>query len=358
MTDKPYTDALELLKQLIATPSLSGEEEGTAALLFDHLQEKGLNPQRYKNNVWTCCKHFDPAKPTLLLNSHHDTVAPSPDYTRNPFEPAIEDGKLYGLGSNDAGASVVSLIEAYAELSKQELSYNLVIAITAEEERIGINGISALWGQLPTIDFAIVGEPTLMQAAIAERGLMVLDGVAKGVSGHAARNEGDNALYHAIDDIQWIRSYQFPKESPLMGRVKMTVTQIQAGTQHNSIPAECKFVVDVRPTDCYSNEEILAEVKAHISANVTARSTHLRASSISQEHPLVKTAVALGMERYVSPTSSDITRLPVPALKLGVGNSARSHTADEFIYIEEVKQGITTYSSFLKELENHIDLKK
>lgn len=346
-----YTQAIELLKQLIETPSLSTEEDKTADIIFSFLSSQGMNPKRFKNNVWAQSPGYDAAKPTLLLNSHHDTVQPSSAYTRNPFEATVEDGKLYGLGSNDAGGSVVSLLQAFCLLAKEELPYNLVVAITAEEERVSINGISALWPQLPKIDFAIVGEPTQMKAAIAERGLMVLDCIAKGKAGHAARNEGDNALYRAIDDIEWFRTYRFPKVSSLMGEVKMTVTQIEAGTQHNVIPAECSFVVDIRPTDCYKNEEIVEVVRQHVTCEVKPRSTHLLASALSEEHCLVRTAKTLGMECYISPTTSDISRIPVPALKLGPGDSARSHTADEFIYVDEIQQGIDGYVRFLKTLK-------
>ncbi len=345
-----YSQAVDLLKQLIETPSFSTEEDKTAELIFSFLESQKMNPKRYMNNVWAISPSYDDSKPTLLLNSHHDTVQPSSAYTRNPFAATVEDGKLYGLGSNDAGGSVVSLLHAFCLLAKEELPYNLVVAITAEEERVSVNGISALLPKLPKIDFAIVGEPTQMNAAVAERGLMVLDCLSKGKAGHAARNEGDNALYHAIDDIQWFRTYHFPKVSPLMGEVKMTVTQIQAGTQHNVIPAECSFVVDVRPTDCYKNEEIVELVRQHVKCEVKPRSTHLLASALSEKHCLMKTAKQLGMTCYISPTTSDITRIPVPALKLGPGDSARSHTADEFIYVDEIQQGIDGYLRFLKAL--------
>ena len=349
--DNTYTQAVELLKQLIQTPSFSTEEDKTAGLIFDFLAQQEMNPKRYLNNVWAVASGYNAAKPTLLLNSHHDTVQPSPSYTRNPFAAVIEDGKLYGLGSNDAGGSVVSLLHTFCIMAKEELPYNLVIAITAEEERVSVNGISALLPELPEISFAIVGEPTQMNAAVAERGLMVLDCTSKGKSGHAARNEGDNALYHAVSDIQWFRTFRFPKVSPLMGELKMTVTQIQAGTQHNVIPAECSFVVDVRPTDCYKNEEIVKLISQHVKCEIKPRSTHLLASALSEEHCLAKTAKKLGIECYISPTTSDITRIPVPALKMGPGDSARSHTADEFIYVDEIQQGIDGYIRFLKALE-------
>lgn len=343
-------EAIQLLKELIATPSFSGEEDGTATLLFNFMAQRQWQPQRYKNNVWAKNEHYNASKPTLLLNSHHDTVKPSPAYTRQPFEPTIDSAKLFGLGSNDAGASVVSLMQAFGALYNVNLPYNIVIAITAEEEAMCKNGISAVWSELPKIDFAIVGEPTLMQAAIAERGLIALDCVAKGVSGHAARNEGDNAIYHAVDDIQWFRTYRFPNVSKLMGEVKMTVTQITAGTQHNVIPAECKFVVDIRPTDAYTNKEIVDIVTAHVSSQVTPRSLHLQASAIDEQHVLVQTAKTLGINCYISPTTSDISRINVPALKMGPGDSARSHTADEFVYINEIENGIIRYIEFLNKL--------
>ena len=342
--------AIELLKKLIATPSFSGEEEGTAQIIYNFLTANGVVANRFLNNVWAKNKHYSPEKPTLLLNSHHDTVKPSPAYTKAPFTPVIEDGKLYGLGSNDAGGAVVSLLTVFSRFYEKELPYNLVIAITAEEEAIGKNGIAALWQHLGTIDYAIVGEPTLMQAAVAERGLIVLDCVSTGKSGHAARNEGENAIYKAIDDILWLKTYQFPKESPYMGHVKMTVTVINAGSQHNVVPAECKFIVDIRPTECYSNEEIVEVIKQHVKCSITPRSLHLKASAIPDNHILVKTAKQMGIPTYVSPTTSDISRIHVPALKMGPGDSPRSHTADEFIYINEIENGIKLYSEFLNNL--------
>lgn len=354
ISEKIHIQTVELLKQLIETPSFSTEEDKTADIIFNFLASQAYSPKRFKNNVWAQSPNYDAANPTILLNSHHDTVQPSSAYTRNPFEATVEDGKLYGLGSNDAGGSVVSLLQTFCLLAKEELPYNLVVAITAEEERVCINGISAVWPELPKIDFAIVGEPTQMKAAIAERGLLVLDCVSKGKAGHAARNEGDNALYHAVDDIQWFRTFRFPKVSPLMGEVKMTVTQIQAGSQHNVIPAECSFVVDIRPTDCYKNEEIVELVRQHVKCEVKPRSVHLLASAIDEEHCLVKTAKSLGIECYISPTTSDISRIPVPALKMGPGDSARSHTADEFIYVDEINLGIDGYVGFLKAITHTI----
>ncbi|MDR1340875.1 MAG: M20/M25/M40 family metallo-hydrolase [Prevotellaceae bacterium] len=341
---------IELLKKLISTPSFSGEEENTAGLIYDFLISRNVKAHRFLNNVWAKNKYCSPEKQTLLLSSHHDTVKPSPAYTVNPFEPAIKDGKLYGLGSNDAGGSVVSMLAVFCDLYEKQLPYNIVVAISAEEEAISKNGISALWQYLGKIDFALVGEPTQMQAAIAERGLIVLDCVAEGVSGHAARDEGENALYKAIDDIIWFRNYRFPKISNLMGEVKMTVTVIHSGTQHNVVPSKCEFVVDIRPTDCYGNEEIVDIIGSHVKCALKPRSLHLKASAISEEHVLVKTAESLNIRRYISPTTSDISRINVPAIKMGPGNSVRSHTADEFIHVEEIEAAVKEYHRFLEEL--------
>jgi acetylornithine deacetylase len=343
--------AIELLKKLISTPSFSGEETNTADLIYVFLCERNIGTHRFLNNVWAKNKYYSPEKPVLLLNSHHDTVKPSPAYSRNPFSPEIEDGKLYGLGSNDAGGSVVALLSVFCDLYEKHLPYNLVIAITAEEEAICKNGISALWQHLGQIDFAIVGEPTQMQAAIAERGLIVLDCVAKGVPGHAARNEGKNALYEAIDDILWFKNYKFPKVSELMGEVKMTVTVIHSGTQHNVIPSKCEYVVDIRPTDCYDNEEIVEIIKSNVKSRISPRSLHLKASAISDEHILVKTVKSLDIPCYISPTTSDISRISVPAIKIGPGNSIRSHTADEFIYLAEIDAAVKCYKIILEKLK-------
>jgi len=340
-------DAVNLLKQLIATPSFSREEDKTAEIIFDFLSAKDVAPQRLQNNIWAHNLHFDANKPTLLLNSHHDTVKPTAAYTLDPFAPIEKDGKLYGLGSNDAGASVVALIHAFCLCYEKKLNYNLILAITAEEEVTGDNGIALLLEHLPTIDCAIVGEPTQMKAAIAERGLMVLDCTAHGTPGHAARNEGDNALYHAIDAINWFRNFRFPQPSPLMGEVKMTVTQINAGTQHNVVPGECRFVVDIRPTDAYTNLEILDVICQHVKCDVAPRSTKHTASSTDENHPLVQTAKALNIPLFVSPTTSDRIRMTFPAIKMGVGDSARSHQADEFVYIKEIEEGIQQYVAFL-----------
>ena len=343
----PY---IELLRRMIATPSVSREEERTADLLAEFLTSRGVDPvHRSHNNVWARNRWFDPAKPTILLNSHHDTVKPNSAYTRDPFAPDIEAGKLYGLGSNDAGASVVSLIAAFLHFYEAEgLRYNLCLALTAEEEVSGRNGIESILPELGELSFAIVGEPTGMELAIAERGLMVLDCVAHGKAGHAARNEGDNAIYRAMQDIEWFRTYRFPQESQLFGNVKMSVTVINAGTQHNVVPAECRYTVDVRVTDRYTNEEVLEIVRSHVASDVTPRSTRLKPSYIDPSHPIVAAGLALGRHTYGSPTTSDQTLLSIPSLKMGPGDSARSHSADEFVYVSEIEAGIDQYIAMLE----------
>ena len=343
----PY---IELLRRMIATPSVSREEERTADLLAEFLTSRGVDPvHRSHNNVWARNRWFDPAKPTILLNSHHDTVKPNSAYTRDPFAPDIEAGKLYGLGSNDAGASVVSLIAAFLHFYEAEgLRYNLCLALTAEEEVSGRNGIESILPELGELSFAIVGEPTGMELAIAERGLMVLDCVAHGKAGHAARNEGDNAIYRAMQDIEWFRTYRFPQESQLFGNVKMSVTVINAGTQHNVVPAECRYTVDVRVTDRYTNEEVLEIVRSHVASDVTPRSTRLKPSYIDPSHPIVAAGLALGRHTYGSPTTSDQALLSIPSLKMGPGDSARSHSADEFVYVAEIEAGIDQYIAMLE----------
>lgn len=343
-----YQDAVGLLKAMIRIPSLSREEAGTADLLAKFLAERGVEVHRKKNNVWAFNKYYDPAKPTVLLNSHHDTVKPNSAYTRDPFEPSVEGDRLYGLGSNDAGASGVSLIAAFLHYNdRSDLKYNLCVAITAEEENSGHDGLECVIPELGPLEFAVVGEPTLMQLAIAERGLMVLDCTAHGRAGHAAREEGDNAIYKAMKDIEWFRTFRFPKVSDLFGAVKMSVTIISAGTQHNVVPAECRFTVDVRVTDRYTNEEVLDIIKQHVSCEVQARSTRLRPSSISPDHPIVRAGIALGRTTYGSPTTSDQALLDIPSLKLGVGDSARSHSADEFVHLSEIREGIDLYIKML-----------
>ncbi|MCU0369284.1 MAG: M20 family metallo-hydrolase, partial [Cyclobacteriaceae bacterium] len=322
--------ALELLQQLISIPSFSKEEDKTAGLLMSFFQFHGMEAQRKGNNVWAKNKFFDPVKPTILLNSHHDTVKPNPGYTRNPFSADIIDGKLYGLGSNDAGGPLVSLLMTFFNFYQQpNLKYNLVMAATAEEEISGTNGIELIWGDLPKIDFAIVGEPTLTDIAIAEKGLMVLDCISRGKAGHAAREEGVNSIYQALKDIEWFRTYHFPKVSESLGVVKMSVTVIHAGQAHNQVPAECLFTVDIRATDTYTLEEILETLKINVACEVKPRSMRLRPSGIDVNHPIVKAGKELGKKLYGSPTTSDQALIPVQSIKMGPGDSARSHSADE-----------------------------
>ena len=340
-----------LLQALIATPSFSREEDATADRLFAFLQEQGAAPERLHNNVWARSAGFDPARPTLLLNSHHDTVRPVASWTRDPFAPTIEDGRLYGLGSNDAGASVVTLAQLFLELRDAALPFNLVLALTAEEECSGERGIRALLPHLGKIDFAIVGEPTGMQAATAERGLVVLDGEARGRSGHAARNEGVNALYLALDDIARLRDFRFERVSEQLGPIGIAVTQIAAGTQHNVVPDVCRFVVDVRTTDAYTNEQTVALLQQAVQSELRPRSTRLQASVIAPEHLLVRAAVASGAERFVSPTLSDRTLMPFPALKIGPGDSARSHGADEYIRLDELEEALVRYRQIMEKLK-------
>ena len=347
-TEQLYENAVALLRQMIQTPSFSKEEAGTAGLLAKFLQERGVEVHRKKNNVWAFNRHYDPAKPTILLNSHHDTVKPNGAYTRDPFAATVEGDRLYGLGSNDAGASGVSLLAAFLHFyDRKDLKYNLCVAITAEEENSGHDGLECVIPELGPLEFAIVGEPTLMQLAIAERGLMVIDCTAHGKAGHAAREEGDNAIYKAMQDIEWFRTYRFPKVSDLFGAVKMSVTIISAGTQHNVVPAECRFTVDIRVTDRYTNEEVLEIIKEDVSCEVKARSTRLRPSSIRPDHPIVQAGLALGRTTYGSPTTSDQALLDIPSLKLGVGDSARSHSADEFVHLSEIREGIELYIKML-----------
>ncbi len=343
--------ATALLKQLIAVPSTSRNEADTAAVLYNHLVESGIaTVRRLYNNVYARSSRWDDAKPVLLLNSHHDTVKPAAAWTRDPFTPVVEGDRLYGQGSNDAGASVVSLIAAFKYYYDKELPFNLLLAISAEEEVTGEHGIRALLPELGRIDMAIVGEPTQLQAAVGERGLVVLDCVSHGRRGHAARNEGVNALYIALDDINVMRSYQPPVVSSLLGPVKFTVTMIESGTQHNVVPDECKWVMDVRTTDAYTNEQIVELVRGVVKSDVTPRSTRIRASAIDESHRLVATAVAMGSKPYVSPTTSDMSQMSFPSLKIGPGDSARSHTADEYIRLAEIGEGIDFYIDYLSRL--------
>ena len=345
-------EATELLCKLIETPRISREEQHAANLLEKHMKEQGLTVSRQGCNVWASSPHWQDNRPTLLLNAHIDTVRPTSAWTREPHRAVIEGDRLYGLGANDDGASLVSLLQVFRMLSMEEQPYNLIFLASAEEEVSGDGGMRMVLPKLPNIDVALVGEPTGMQPAIAEKGLMVLDVTAHGIPGHAARNEGDNAIYHALDDIQWFRSYQFPNVSELLGPVKMTVTVIQAGTQHNVIPAECSFTVDVRSNECYSNEEIYDIVCQHVTSEVKARSFRLNSSRIDISHPLVQRAVALGREPFGSPTLSDQSLMPFPSMKMGPGQSSRSHSADEFVLISEIKEAITVYHDLLNGLSN------
>ncbi len=345
-------EATNLLKQLISTPSFSKEENHTAKIIGDFLQTHVVEYTLVGNNVLALNKHFDSNKLTILLNSHHDTVKPNKGYTFNPFEPVEKDGKLYGLGSNDAGGCLVSLIATFIYFYNQEnTKYNIVLAATAEEEISGSGGIELALPKLPKIDFGIVGEPTQMNLAVAERGLMVLDCTSHGKAGHAARNEGENALYLAMKDIDWFRNYEFEKVSNLLGTNKMTVTVIETeNKQHNVVPATCKFVVDCRINELYKFEEVLEKIKENVQCEVTPRSMRMRSTSIELDHPLVKAALKLGGNFYGSPTTSDKALMPFPTLKIGPGDSARSHTADEYIYIKELEEGIELYIKILNEL--------
>ncbi len=344
-------DAVELLKQLIRTESFSKQEDKTAELINQFLTERGVKTERLKNNVWAYNKFYNPDKPTILLNSHHDTVKPNPGYTNDPFDPIIKDGKLFGLGSNDAGGCLVSLMATFLHFYPMEnLKYNFVYAATAEEEISGFDGLELVYPKLGKIDFAIVGEPTTMDIAVAEKGLMVLDCTAKGKAGHAAREEGDNAIYKALKDIEWIRNYRFEKVSPHLGPMKMSVTIINAGYQHNVVPENCTFTIDVRITEMYKNEEVLKIIEDNIESEVKPRSVRLRPSFIDPKHPLVLSAVKYGANTYGSPTTSDQALVPVPSVKMGPGKSERSHTANEYIWISEIEEGIDKYIKILSDI--------
>lgn len=340
--------AIALLKSLIETPSFSSEEDQTALLIENWFTQNNIPFERENNNVWAFNKYFDKSKPTLLLNSHHDTVKPNQGYTNDPFKAIVKDGKLFGLGSNDAGGALVSLMATFVHFyANENLPYNIVMVASAEEESSGKNGLNSVLKHLPDLDCAIVGEPTLMQLAVAEKGLLVLDVVVKGTASHAAHNNPDNPIYNAMPVIEWFKTYQFEKISDVLGPVKMTVTQISAGKQHNVVPAECHLVIDIRVNDCYNNKEILATVKANIAAEVTPRSMHLNASSIPVSHGLVQAGIALGRTTYGSPTLSDQSVLSCKSLKMGPGETLRSHSADEFIYVNEIEEGIQLYIKIL-----------
>ncbi|MFT3826833.1 MAG: M20 family metallo-hydrolase [Chitinophagaceae bacterium] len=343
-------DAIELLKQLIATPSFSKEEDKTAAIITAFFQQRNIPVEQKGYNVWAKNKHYDAGKPTILLNSHHDTVKPNKGYTLDPFAPIEKDGKLFGLGSNDAGGPLVSLIATFLYFyDRTDLQFNFILAASAEEEISGLNGIELVIPELGPVAFGIVGEPTQMQMAVAERGLMVLDAVAHGKAGHAAREEGENSIYKALKDIEWFQTYRFPKVSDLLGPVKMSVTVIETDNKaHNVVPAQCKFVVDTRVNELYTFEEILEVIQQHVQSTVQPRSMRLRSTGIAVEHPIVQAGIALGRTYYGSPTTSDKALMPFAALKIGPGDSARSHTADEYIYINEVKEGIELYVKLLE----------
>jgi acetylornithine deacetylase len=343
-------EAIALLQELVSIPSFSKEEWQTAGAISKYLAEKGVATARVGNNVFAQNKFFDVSKKTILLNSHHDTVKPNAQYSRNPFHADIANGKLFGLGSNDAGGALVSLVATFLYFHDQtDLPFNLVLAATAEEEISGTGGIEMILPHLPAVDCAIVGEPTLMELALAERGLMVLDCVAKGKAGHAARNEGENALYKAVKDIQWLQEYIFPKTSELLGPVKMSTTVIETTNKaHNIVPDSCHFIVDVRVNELYTLEEVLQTISSHLHSEVKARSTRMRSTSIPMDHPLVRSGIRLGRKPYGSPTSSDKSLMPFPALKMGPGDSARSHTADEYIYVKEIEEGIELYVKLLQ----------
>lgn len=348
MTQEQFTnDAVELLKKLIATPSVSRNEKDAADIMEQTIRSYGFEPQREANNIWVIDPHFDESKPTLLLNAHIDTVKPVDSWQRHPYVPTIEGDLLYGLGSNDCGGGLCSLLQIFRMLTEKPQSYNLIYLASAEEEVSGKDGISRALPLLPKIDVAIVGEPTGMNPAVAEKGLMVLDVIAHGKSGHAARNEGVNAIYEALDDMRWIRDYKFEKVSEFLGPTKMTLTVVNAGTQHNVIPDKCTMLVDIRTNEFYDNEEVYHFICQHLKSEVKAHSFRLKSSRIDPEHPLIKKCVAMGMKPFGSPTLSDQALMPFPSFKLGPGESSRSHSADEFIRISEIADAIAKYKELL-----------
>ena len=343
-----FDKAVDLLKRLIAIPSFSSEEDKTAYLIESWLKQFEIATKRVGNNVYAFNKHYDQSLPNLLLNSHHDTVKPNSAYTRDPFEPAIEDGKLFGLGSNDAGGCLVSLLATFVYFYPiKNLSHNIIMVASAEEESSGPNGLNSMLPILPEIDVAIVGEPTEMQLAIAEKGLVVFDAYIKGTPSHAAHPNGDNAIYKSAEVLNWFREYSFAKVSDMLGQTKLTVTQISAGKQHNVVPAQVDLVIDVRVNDCYTNSEIAEILSKDAPCEIKPRSLRLNSSSIDPDHDLVRSGIDLGRKTYGSPTLSDQAALSCQSLKLGPGDSTRSHTANEFIYLEEIKQGIDLYIEIL-----------
>ena len=348
MTQEQYvSDAVQLLKKLIATPSVSRNEKDAADIMEQTIRSYGFEPQREANNLWIIDPHYDESRPTLLLNAHIDTVKPVASWSRNPFSPDVEDGVLYGLGSNDCGGGLCSLLQIFRMLTEKPQSYNLIYLASAEEEVSGKDGITRALPLLPHIDLAIVGEPTGMNPAVAEKGLMVLDVIAHGKSGHAARNEGVNAIYEALDDMRWIRDYKFEKVSEFLGPTKMTLTVVNAGTQHNVIPDKCTMLVDIRTNEFYDNEEVYEFIRQHLKSEVKAHSFRLKSSRIDPEHPLIKKCVAMGMKPFGSPTLSDQALMHFPSFKLGPGESSRSHSANEFIHISEISDAIAKYETLL-----------
>ena len=348
MTQEQYvSDAVQLLKKLIATPSVSRNEKDAADIMEQTIRSYGFEPQREANNLWIIDPHYDESRPTLLLNAHIDTVKPVASWSREPFSPDVEDGVLYGLGSNDCGGGLCSLLQIFRMLTEKPQSYNLIYLASAEEEVSGKDGITRALPLLPHIDLAIVGEPTGMNPAIAEKGLMVLDVIAHGKSGHAARNEGVNAIYEALDDMRWIRDYKFEKVSEFLGPTKMTLTVVNAGTQHNVIPDKCTMLVDIRTNEFYDNEEVYEFIRQHLKSEVKAHSFRLKSSRIDPEHPLIRKCVAMGMKPFGSPTLSDQALMHFPSFKLGPGESSRSHSANEFIRISEIRDAIAKYETLL-----------
>lgn len=348
MTQEQYvSDAVQLLKKLIATPSVSRNEKDAADIMEQTIRSYGFEPQREANNLWIIDPHYDESRPTLLLNAHIDTVKPVASWSRDPFSPDVEDGVLYGLGSNDCGGGLCSLLQIFRMLTEKPQSYNLIYLASAEEEVSGKDGITRALPLLPHIDLAIVGEPTGMNPAVAEKGLMVLDVIAHGKSGHAARNEGVNAIYEALDDMRWIRDYKFEKVSEFLGPTKMTLTVVNAGTQHNVIPDKCTMLVDIRTNEFYDNEEVYEFIRQHLKSKVKAHSFRLKSSRIDPEHPLIRKCVAMGMKPFGSPTLSDQALMHFPSFKLGPGESSRSHSANEFIRISEIRDAIAKYETLL-----------
>lgn len=351
MKNNMIKKAKDLLIELINTESFSGQEQMTGNLIESFLREAKVACKRQDNNIYAFNQYFDPEKPSILLNSHHDTVKPNKGYTKDPFHGHIDEGKIFGLGSNDAGGCLVSLISSFIHFYEQkDLKYNLILLASAEEENSGDLGIRSVIPILPEIDFAIVGEPTQMNLAIAEKGLMVLDCYAHGPTGHAAHSGGENSIYKAMEAIEWFKSYQFKRVSETLGNTKMTVTQIEAGNQHNVVPAVCHLVVDIRINDLYSNQEVLDIVKKNVGIDVKARSTRLNSSRIDKEHEIVRAGIEMGRSIYGSPTLSDQSNLTCPSLKLGPGDSLRSHTADEFIFENEINEGIEIYIDLLSRI--------